>query len=70
MIIKISITDILEMYPTLTNLDVSHLNSSPTLQLGYAIDTTDSTTMYILKSLARKSDVQTANTFAIATIEE
>lgn len=66
---EISYTEVLNMYPNLFKLTNSACGISD-MVLGYALDTTDDTTMYILKSLARKSEVQTANTFAVATLEE
>lgn len=67
---EIPITDVLELYATSTQVSCSITGSSVNLTLGYALNTTDDTIMYILKSLARKSDVQTANTFAEATLLE
>ena len=67
---EIPVTEVLDMFATSTEVAVTHINSAPTNKLGYAISSTDDTTMYILKSLARKSDVQVANTFAVATLLE
>lgn len=67
---EISLTEVLEMYANNTSITCSAEGSTPNMVLGYALNTTDDTTMYILRSLARKSDVQTANTFAVATIVE
>lgn len=67
---EISLTEVLEMYADSTTLTCSYEGNAVSMSLAYALDTTDETTMYILKSLARKSDVQVANTFAIAEIVE
>ena len=68
---EISLTDVLEMYSGTTSITCTVTSgSAPNMVLGYALNTTDDTTMYILKSLARKSDVQVANTFATATLVE
>lgn len=66
---EIPYTEVLNMYPELFKLTNSACSVS-NMVLGYALDTTDETTLYILKSLARKSDIQTANTFAVATLLE
>lgn len=66
---EISLTDVLEMYSGTTSITCTVTSgSAPNMVLGYALSTTDDTTMYILKSLARKSDVQVANTFATAEL--
>ena len=65
---EISLTEVLEMYANNTAITCSAEGNAPTMVLGYALSTTDDTIMYILKSLARKSDVQVANTFATAEL--
>lgn len=66
---EISLTEVLDMYANQTQISCNFEGNEPNLRLGYALDTTDDTIMYILKSLTRKSEVLTANTFAIATLE-
>lgn len=67
---EITLSEVLEMHPTLTELSCSAEGNNPTMVLGYVINTTDPTTMYILKSLARKAEISTANSFATATLYE
>lgn len=67
---EISISDVLVVYSTKTDLSCSYEGNIPYMRLGYALNTTDATIMYILNSLTRKSEVTTANTFAVATIVE
>ena len=67
---EISLTTVLEMYTNRTEITCPVEGNAVSMTLGYAINTTDDTTMYILKSLARKSDVQVANTFAVAELLE
>lgn len=65
---EITPAEVLEMFEGTTFINVTSQNNTPNLKLDYALNTTDNTTMYILKSLARKSEIQTANTFAVATL--
>lgn len=65
---EISLTTVLEMYANNTEITCSSEGNPASMTLGYALNTTDDTIMYILKSLARKSDVQVANTFATAEL--
>ena len=65
---EISLTTVLEMYATKTDMSCTYEGNAPTMELSYALNTTDATTMYILNRLARKSEVATANTFATATL--
>lgn len=65
---EIPVNEIAEMFESYTKVSVTHLTNLAHIDLGYAINTTDPTIMYILQSLARKSDIQTANTFATASI--
>lgn len=67
---EIALTDVLEMYANHTEITCYSEGNAVNMVLGYAINTTDDTIMYILKSLARKSEVQVANTFALAEIVE
>lgn len=67
---EISLTEVLEMYDNRTDVTCSAEGNTVNMVLSYALNTTDETTMYILKSLARKSDVATANSFAVATLIE
>lgn len=67
---EIAVTDVLRVFESQTTVSVSNSVQDASINLGYAINTTDPTTMYILKSLARKSDIQTANTFALANLIE
>lgn len=67
---EISLTEVLEMYANRTEITCHAEGNATNMVLSYALNTTDSTTMYILKSLARKSEVQVANTFAVATVLE
>lgn len=67
---EIPLTMVLKMIANHTELSCTVQGNTPSMVLGYALNTTDETTMYILKSLARKSDVQVANTFAVAEIIE
>lgn len=67
---EISLTKVLEMYASRTDMSCSYEGNEPTMELAYALNTTDDTIMYILRSLARKSEVLTANTFAVATLVE
>lgn len=66
---ELSLTEVLEMYANSTEItSYATAGSSPNMKLGYALKTTDDTIMYILRSLTRKSEVLTANTFATAEI--
>ena len=65
---EIAVTDVINMYESMTKVSATSTVYDSTVKVGYALNTTDPTTMYILKSLARKSDIQTANTFALATL--
>ena len=67
---EISATEVLEMFANKTDIACYVEGNTPSMTLGYALNTTDDTTMYILKSLARKSDIQVANTFAVAEVIE
>ena len=67
---EISLTEVLDMYADSTSISCYAEGNAPNMILGYALNTTDDTTMYILKSLARKSEVQVANTFAVAELVE
>lgn len=67
---ELSVVEVLEMYADLTKVSCSVTGNVPNMVLSYAINTTDSTTMYILNKLARKAEVTTANTFAVATLIE
>lgn len=65
---EISLTTVLEMYANKTDMSCTYEGNAPTMELAYALNTTDATTMYILNRLARKSEVATANTFAEAIV--
>ena len=68
LVTEIPLTEVLEMYASHTAIACNTEGNNPSLELDYALNTTDDTTMYILKALARKSEVTTANTFATAEI--
>ena len=67
---EISLTEVLEMYANRTEITCPVEGNAVNIVLGYALNTTDDTVMYILKSLARKSDIQVANTVATAELVE